>query len=295
MRGYTRRSIIVAGFGVVLMGRPASGVLALAAEGSTAASAALLSGAVTGTLAGNSGGAFAYFQFPYLGDGSTVKLALIAAPVLPLENGAFGFNVYFAGALAGSAARSSSANNMALVAFSSATAGPVLVQVFNYDPTTTVAYTLTPTGLPVMAGRSTTTTTAAPVPPAAAATATPVPLPAASTSAGQPIVAVGGAVSGTLPGNSGGAFAHYILNYPGNNKKVTITLSVSPYFSMQAYGSAGLIVYHPRGYQATNTQATGPGVVTAVLSDYTAGPFTLLVFNYDPAVSITYTLVVAAA
>lgn len=105
-----------------------------------------LRGAARGTLPGNSGGAFAYYQ---VGNPSgAVTLTLAYAPFDAVWAHGIGFNVNQGGAKLGSATGHSTElgdpeNDAAagLSVSSSAHAGPQLVQVFNYGPAA-VSYTL---------------------------------------------------------------------------------------------------------------------------------------------------------
>jgi len=245
------------------------------ADATLASNPVSLTGLFTGSLAANSGGSFSYAQFSYPGNGSTVTLNLTVDNALPLETGAAGFNVYQAGNLIGSSAEISS--NTADFDLSSATPGPVLIQVFNYDPSNGVNFTLAPQSLAAttaaVAPASTTTT-----PTAATTSATPTQNPQ-----------LNGSASGSLAGNSGGSFALYGLNYAGNTGNTTLSLAVSPTLDV-ANAAVGFNVYDANGNLVGSGQQTDVGTVSLNISNLAAGSYTVQVFNYDPSTTISYTL-----
>ena len=117
------------------------------AQGAGGAAAPELQRSQTGTLVGNTGGAFAYYQLSRP-TGSPLTLTLAFGPFDGTTARAIGFNVYQNGArLGGAAGRSTglgdSVNDSAPTATvtPSASGGPVLVQLFNYSPSA-VNYTL---------------------------------------------------------------------------------------------------------------------------------------------------------
>ncbi len=100
-----------------------------------------LSGSASGTLAGNSAGSIATYSLDYAGNGQTETISLTVSPTLPQENGAAGLNVYDAsGNLIGTA--QPTAPGAVSITLSNNPAGKYTVQIFNYDPTTTVSYTV---------------------------------------------------------------------------------------------------------------------------------------------------------
>jgi len=119
----------------------AASATSTAASGGNGGSSTL-SGSASGTLAGNSAGNVATYSLDYAGNGQTETISLTVSPTLPQENGAAGLNVYdSAGNLVGTA--QPTAPGAVSITLSNNPAGKYTVQVFNYDPTTTISYTLT--------------------------------------------------------------------------------------------------------------------------------------------------------
>ena len=238
--------------------------------GLTPGTAIPLNGPISGTIAGNPGGAYEYLQFAYPGDGSQVTLTFTVDNPAPLASGAAGFNLYQAGDLVGSSAQQTI--NTAAATYASSTPGPMLVQVFDYDATNPVAYTLTPQGL--------TTTTQQQDRTSAPATAS---------------KALTGTVSGSLSANPGGSFAIYTDNSAGNSQVIDLNLVVSNTVVI-ANNAAGINVYDQSGnLVGTSTPTVDGNTVSVSLNQPDAATFTIQVYNYDPNVSFTYTLTPSAS
>lgn len=248
----------------------------------SAANPTPLSGTVQGHLTGNSGGAYDYFQFMYPGDGSTVTLNLTTTDATPLNIGAAGLNVYQDGVLL----TTSSANGpfAADAIFTSNTRGPIVVQLFDYDPTSSFNFSLSSTGLATQPAATSTATTA---------TATTAPATSAkpSSTTSSTLELNGGSVSGNLAANSGGSFATYTLNYPGDGSAETLTLTTDNSTPL-ATGAAGINIYQ-NGVLLTTSSQSGPFAADAIFTSNTGGPVVVQVFNYDPAIAISYTLTTA--
>ncbi|MCL4543399.1 MAG: plastocyanin/azurin family copper-binding protein [Chloroflexi bacterium] len=120
-------------------------------------------------------------------------------------------------------------------------------------------------------------------------------LTAASPASLDGAASFGGAAGGTLPENSGGAFAYFALSSPGS-APVTLTLTYGPYAAGAAH-SVGVNVYQDGTLLASaHGEATGLGdpvtsnVPTVTVTPLASGgPLLLQVFNYSPA-TVTYTL-----
>jgi hypothetical protein len=233
-----------------------------------------LSSAITGSLAANSGGSFRYAQFSYPGDSSTVTLNLTVDNALPLETGAAGFNVYQAGNLIGSS--SDTSPTTASFNLISSTPGPVLVQVFDYDGSNGVNFTLSPQGLPAAAASSATTS----------ATST---VATASNAAPSQNLPLGGSAAGTLAGNSGGSFALYSLDYAANGQDTSLSLAVTPADAVTS-SAVGFNVFDANGNLITSGQQTDVGTVSQDITNLAPGNYTVQVFNYDPATTVSYVL-----
>lgn len=252
--------------------------------GTTAASAIPLATSATksGTLTGSAAGAFAYYTFAYPGDGSLGTLTLNVHPSDPATESGVGLNVYQGAVrLTGATAVSGTPGTNA-VTFSSSVQGPVLAQVYNYNPGEAVSYQLTLSGVNQSAPATQATPTATPTPP---------PAPAGTTAA-QPARLMTSA-SGTLAGNPAGSFAYYTADYPtaGVAKAVTFTFSppggnVSSALVVNVFQNGTLLASEP------GTWAQSPGKLTVDYSSPTAGPVLIQIGNYttNPETTISYTL-----
>lgn len=280
------RRLLISGGAAALLAFP--GVALAAPTGVSATSPALLTAPLSGSLPANSGGSYSYSQFNYPGNGSTVTLNLTVNNPLPLENGAAGFNVYQAGNLIGSS--SETAPNAATFSMSSSTAGPVLVQVFDYDGSNGINFTLTPQGLPA----SSTAVTSSSATTSAATTAATSSSSAMTSAASPSNLPLGGSASGSLAGNSGGGFKLYTMPYAGNNQAVSLSMTVSPSTEIGT-GLVGFNVYDANGILVGSAQQTDPNTLGLVVSNANGGAYTVQVFNYDPNTSIDYTIAQAAS
>lgn len=283
MAPFGLRYALAAAGAASLLALPAAANAAAVSPSSSgsAANPTPLSGTVEGHLSGNSGGAYDYFQFMYPGDGSTVTLNLSTTDATPLNTGAAGLNVYQNGVLLTTSSANGPFADDAI--FTSSTAGPIVVQVFDYDPTSSFNFSLSSTGLTSQpAATSTATSTAATSTAAATAPAKPT-----STSSNT-LELSNGSVSGRLAANSGGSFATYTLNYPGDSSAETLTLTTDDSTPL-ATGAAGINVYQ-NGVLLTTSSQSGTFAVDAIFTSSTSGPVVVQVFNYDPANAINYTL-----
>ncbi|MGH2460745.1 MAG: hypothetical protein ACRDIY_17965 [Chloroflexota bacterium] len=116
--------------------------------GSTAETAVPLPASVgaSGTLTGSGNGTFAFYTFDYPGNGTTGTVTLDVTPNDPNLTNAVGINLYQNGATLKSLNALGTTSGVNSTTFSSATAGPVLVQVYNYLPGQTASYHFTITG-----------------------------------------------------------------------------------------------------------------------------------------------------
>lgn len=246
-----------------------------------------LTSPVQGSLAGNSGGSFAYYQFSYPGDGSTVALTLTADNTVPLNTGSAGLNVYQGGALVATSGRYT--DNSDLTLFFSHSNDPAIVQVYNYDPANSIDFSVSAQGLPAQTATVAPSATAAPMvmPNATAApAATTAAVPSASAT--PAMLALNGSVKGQLIGNTGGSYANYQLTYPGDGSTVSLTLTVDDPTPLTS-GAAGFNVYQS-GALLTSASQNGQNSAFAFFTSSTGGPITVQVFDYDPMHPITFTL-----
>jgi len=114
-----------------------------AAAGTTAANPIHLTRPVSGTLAGNVAGSFAFYTADYPGDGSQHNVTFSFSPAGADVSNALVVNVYQNGTLLATAQGSQAATlGQLTVPYSSTTAGSVLIQIGNYNPSPTVSYTI---------------------------------------------------------------------------------------------------------------------------------------------------------
>jgi hypothetical protein len=97
---------------------------------------------VAGSIAGNRGGAFAYYTLYYPGDGSTVRLSATFSPADPILNRGQGFNVYLNGRLIAQSTPDAKNVMRQAAEFSRTLGGTFLIQVYNYNHGVTAGFTL---------------------------------------------------------------------------------------------------------------------------------------------------------
>jgi hypothetical protein len=123
---------------------PAPAPAPLVGDGSAAKPFELKTSA-SGTLAGNVAGNYVNYSLPYAGDGSTQTINFTFSPNGPdTANGIF-INVYQNGTTLSAVQGNDNGSNLpgnVMVQFSSTTAGPVVIQVGNYNPSGAINYTI---------------------------------------------------------------------------------------------------------------------------------------------------------
>jgi hypothetical protein len=176
------------------------------------------------------------------------------------------------------------------VTFSSSTAGPVLVQVYNYSNGTPVNFQLQLSGV-----NQSTPAPAAPTETPIAAFDTPTAISSSTSGDGSPShpFAFNGSATGQLPGNSAGSFVYYTMPYAGNGAIQSFTFNYSP--PGAHVGNAVDVTVFQNGTQLTSVKATqnlgnAPGVVPVSFSSAVAGPVLIQIGNYNPLVTIDYSL-----
>jgi hypothetical protein len=267
-----------------------AGASAATADGKSAATAFHLAGTATGTITGSGAGSFQYYTFNYPGDGSTGTLTISITPNDPVTEAVLGANLYQSGSTLASLNAVGTNPGVNAVTFSSTTAGPVLVQVYNYSSGTPVNFQLQLSGV----NQSTPT----PVPPTETpipAFATPTQISSSTTGDGSPgnPFAFNGRATGQLVGNSAGSFVYYTMPYAGDGSVQTLTFTFSP--PGRNVGNAVVVSVFQNGTQLTSVQATQnlgnpPGVVPVSFSSTVAGPVLIQLGNYNPMPTISYTL-----
>jgi hypothetical protein len=97
--------------------------------------------------------------------------------------------------------------------------------------------------------------------------------------------------SGTIFGNSGGAFDQYILQHPGGDRSITLRMTYGP-LHPNAEGGIGFKVYGEKGAwvgEATKVEGQ-PAVLTFTLTTKFPTQYLVQVQNYYPGFQISYTL-----
>jgi len=248
-------------------------------DGQSPSTAFPLSTTLSGTLTGSTGGAFAYYTFSYPGDGSQGTVALSFSPGDQATANGFGVSLWQAGSLLATTSGLSSTLGANSLTFSSTTPGPILAQVYNYNPGVPVSYQIGLSGV----------SQSAPVATPSAATA-PTPSTAPAGSASNPIPLKGPATD-VLPGNLYGSFAYYAFDYPGDGSTQSVTLSFLP--SGAEAANAVFVTLFQNGTQLADgqgTQTPTPGQLVVSFSSTNAGPVLVQLANYNMDATISYTI-----
>src|SRR5205823_5750922 len=106
-----------------------------------------LAGAGSGKVTGNRTGSFAYASFYYPGDCSTTRVTMTYSPNDVNTNNGFGINIYEFGKLAqslhGAGTSPGSTPGVSFVDYSTRDfKGTAVIQIFNYNPSGEVTYSL---------------------------------------------------------------------------------------------------------------------------------------------------------
>jgi hypothetical protein len=181
--------------------------IAATGGGQTAATAVTLptSLSASGSLAGSSEGAFTFYTFDNPANGTIGRVILNVTPSDSNTTNAVGVNLYEAGATLLNLNGLGSTPGTNSGTFSAATAGPVLVQVYDYLPGSNITYNFAISGI---------TSAMTPVSPPVVATAVPETMGTTATNA----IALPAALSatGSLVGKYQGAFIFYSFTNPSN-------------------------------------------------------------------------------
>jgi hypothetical protein len=260
-----------------------------------------LAGRLTGQLAAGASGHFAYYKFAYPG-GVVTTVNVQVTPEAAVLNGNVGFKVY--GPQGGKVYLTSGRQPGLVPNLSgdlvSADPGVYLVQVYSYDPNTSIDFTIWATGLPELLRPSSapglnapqpgeTATVAAPESTPAAdatvtATATPTPPPQTgpvqSDNPDRPVPLTRDLRAHLEPG---GTFAYYRIGYTGGTV-TTINMRVNPDDPV-VLGNVGFRVYGPTPGKVYLTSGAQPGLTPNVSGDLVSaepGVYLIQVYNYDP-------------
>jgi len=252
-----------------------SGGVALASN-KTADTAVVLSAANpsgSGIIANSGGDVFRYYRFTYPGANAQVYIHLTWNPGWGTTDAAFNFNLYGPGGFVARGTRGDDVGpaSTSFYTLESQMAGDYLVQVYNYAPEKTVAYTLDTTGLgapPLQA--------VANVEPQAA----------------MPIVEQSPTAVGNLVGRGGGAFNYFDLAYPGVNWETRVSLTFRPAKALPDW-TIGVNVYDGDTLVATASEAyrdEDVAIKTVTVKRFQPGLLRLQVYNYADGVAADYTL-----
>ena len=98
-----------------------------------------------------------------------------------------------------------------------------------------------------------------------------------------------GTMWGALPGSRGGAYAYYQFEYPGDNSKVNLKMTLD----LDAPGMAegvSFVVYGPTGQVARGRPTNKPGEREDSFSSGAAGTYLIQVYNYLDGITVNYTI-----
>lgn len=95
--------------------------------------------------------------------------------------------------------------------------------------------------------------------------------------------------TGMLTGNPAGAFAYYRIDYPGDDRVISIELSVSPGDPATMRG-VGINLYGPNGIVLGEVVPIGSGVAI-LYGDQVQATWLVQVYNYLPNTSVNYSIV----
>ncbi|MCL4535300.1 MAG: hypothetical protein M1401_13535 [Chloroflexi bacterium] len=230
----------------------------------------------SGSLLGSSGGAYNYFLVDYPGGDSTMDVSLTVSPANFLLPNAYGFNVYDGGTLVVSGEEWQRGNTLAtkIASVKRTDPGVLGIQVYNYTEGITAQYTLGVTGaagqVPEVSGNNNPNT--------------------AFVLSPRDVSA-----SGSILGNSGGAYSYFVFHYQGNRENVNVSLRFTPGYGITA-GGVGINIYHGpdliAGGKTTEGETSEGGVATASFSSDLSDWFGVQVYNYVPGVTAQYTVYV---
>lgn len=232
---------------------------------------------VGGSLLGQAGGVMQYFTVEYPGQGTSMTVNLQYSPPSPYENGAVGFNLYRGDTLLGKGAEVRRDASSAVVSFTvdDGVGGPLLLQVYNYEPGFQTNYVLTIGGASAQAVQAT-----------------------GNSSPDRAIVLVPprSAARGSVgPGNEA-TFHYFLVHYPGGNREVTFRLTVDAeqgisdkQVGVNLYKGADLAGQLFAYLNEKGDKRTGS--FTLVASD--AATYGVQVFNYSTTAPARYSLYVS--
>ncbi len=96
-------------------------------------------------------------------------------------------------------------------------------------------------------------------------------------------------LGGTLTGSRAGAFAYYRIEYPGDDRVISVELSVTPGDPAMMQG-VGINLYGPNGFKMGEPVPIGSGVAV-LYGDNVRATWIVQVYNYLPDVTVQYSIV----
>jgi hypothetical protein len=259
------------------------GAFAATNAGTSPSSAPSLTGTGSGSFTGASDGSFNYFTFDYPSGSPTGTLTLSFSPSDPATSNAVGVDLWQNGSMIASMNGTNNPPGSRSMTFSSPSAGPILVQVYNYAPGTAVDYQVS------LSGISTTSSTSGSSSNSGSSSTSGNSSTAPSSNSSTP-VNLTGPMSGSLAGNPGGAYNYYMIpSFSGGTGSVTVSFSPDSWYAANGF----YVVFYQNGTQIGSAQGlnTGtPGTITASYSSGTSGPVLVQVGNYTPNTTVSYTI-----
>jgi hypothetical protein len=249
-------------------------------DGTTPETAIPLTEPLTNAVTGNSGGAFVYYTFNYPGDGRVGTISLGFAPTDQVTEKAFGVDLWQNGRLLATAIGPTGTPGASAASFSSSIAGPILAQVFNYNPGVPVGFQISLTGV-TQAPSSVTGT-------AVAGVSVSAPGPGSSASNA---ISLATPQTGTLPGNTGGSYVFFTFDSPGGGSTQSVTLDFTPTDTTTA--NAIFVNLFENGVQVASGHAVAsstPGQLVTTFVSTNAGPVTVQLANFNATGAINFSI-----
>lgn len=236
-----------------------------------------------GTLAGNTGGTFDYYQIKSPGP-TPLSMSLTYTPFIASQAPGVGFSAYQAGNQVGNVT-ASGPRTVGVVA-PDPKAGPVIIQVFNYSPST-ISYQLR---APIPDAEPPTGSSAFLTPTPGAASTSKASAVSTQASAPTPLQQT---QTATMPGNTGGTYQFYQIAHP-TVSSITLTMTYYPFNAANAHQVGfnafqdGVRIGGATGLGTSSNDSLNSNVPMVALAPSSGDPILIQVFNYTPD-SITYT------
>ena len=251
---------------------------------------------MSGELENGASGQYAYYMFNYPGANKLVTINLQVSPDDSAVLDRSGFRVYGPTknkVYAQGGVRKGLQPNIAgdLRADES---GTFLIQVYNSHPISSISYTLSVDGIPLLPASGTATVgtssnaTSVDTGPAAAAPVVAPPVPASPTPTDESDSS--NSFKGRLEKGSAGNFATFEFNYPGDESVYTLNLNLLPDEDRVAR-AAGFKIYGPQKDKIYVTGEYRNKKVPNVSGDLItkeAGMYLVQVYNFSPDTAVDY-------